>query len=140
MKFVTPLTEAEEDTLKAALHYGPSVRFRQRARAIYWSHQGYRLGEIADLLEVHYTSVSGWLDRWETQGLRGLYDEPRSGRPPIYSEAEAQRLQELIEQEPRHVRQAQAQLVRETGKSASRDTLKRLLKKSGCGGNAAANH
>jgi transposase len=102
---------------------------RQRAQAIYWSHQGHYLSEIAKALEVHYTSVSEWLNRWKTQGLRGLYDGPRSGRPRIYTEIEAQRLRELIEQEPRHAKQAKAQLIRETGKSASRDTLKRLLKK-----------
>ena len=133
MKFVKPLTPVEEVTLKAAWHYGPTPRVRQRAQAVYWSHQGYGLSAIAKALEAHYTSVSGWLDRWETQGLRGLYDEPRSGRPTIYTESEAQHLRELIEQEPRQVKQAQAQLIRETGKSASRDTLKRLLKKSGAG-------
>ena len=129
MKFVNPLTKAEEITLKAAWQHGPSARVRQRAQAIYWSHQGYRLSEIAKALGAHYTSVSGWLNRWESQGLRGLYEEPRSGRPPIYTESEAQRLQELIDQEPRQTKQAQAQLIRETGKVASRDTLKRLLKK-----------
>jgi transposase len=79
------------------------------------------------------------MERWESRGLRGLYDEPREGRPPIYNEAEVQRLQALLEQEPRSVKQAQARLIQETGKSASAKTLKRALKKKGCAGSAVAN-
>ena len=135
MKFVTALGEAEESTLQEAQRYGPTPRLRQRAQGVLWSAQGYRIGEIARLLSVHRVTVSSWLSQWEQQGLRGLYDSERSGRPAIYSASEQQRLVELVDDEPRRLSVARAQLSRETGKAASAQTAKRILKKTVIDGN-----
>ena len=130
MKYVEPLTEAETITLREASRYGPTLRLRQRAQALLWSAQGYAIKEIAALLAVHRVSVSSWIDDWRRDGLRGLYDQRRPGRPTIYNEEEAQRFRDLLEANPRQVKQAQAQLQEETGKIASTKTVKRLLKKN----------
>jgi len=82
MKLVAPLMEAERITLLEARDQGPTAPLRRRAQAVELSRRGYRLTAIADLLDVHRQAVSGWLTLWTTQGLRGLYDLPRSGRPP----------------------------------------------------------
>ena len=81
MKFVTPLMEAEQLTLLEARDQGPTAALRRRAQAVELSSRGYRRTAIADLLNVHGETVSGWLDLWDTQGIRGLYDQPRGGRP-----------------------------------------------------------
>lgn len=129
-KYVTPLTEAERETLRAAMAYGPSARVRQRAQAVYGSDQGFRIGQLATLLDADRDTVSAWLDRWERDGLRGLYDAPRCGRPMIYTPAEQQQLRAWVDAEPRQLKQAQARLAETTGKHASGATLKRVLKKS----------
>lgn len=33
-------------------------------------------------------TISDWFNRWESEGFTGLVDLPKSGRPPIFSEAE----------------------------------------------------
>lgn len=91
---------------------------------------GYSRTEIGKLLFVIPDVVSTWLSRWTESGLAGLYDEPRSGRPPIYSEPEIQKLRELVDLAPQELKKAQAELAAITGKFASRDTLKRVLKKN----------
>ena len=138
MKFVTPLTEAEQLTLLDARDQGPTAALRRRAQAVELSSRGYRRTAIADLLGVHRETVSGWLDLWDTQGLRGLYDQPRGGRPPRFTPAEAEQVRLDVEQSPRQLRQVQSRLQDRLGKTASRQTLRRVLKKSTAGvGNAA---
>src|SRR5512133_1573102 len=39
--------------------------------------------EIADLLDYHPATVRRWLHRFAIDGVAGLPDRPRSGRPPL---------------------------------------------------------
>ena len=49
-----------------------------------------------------------------------MYDEPRSGRPPIYTLAEAAQLCDWLAAEPRQIKQVhQARLEQATGKRAA---------------------
>ena len=129
MKFVAPLTQAEQITLLEARDQGPTAALRRRAQAVELSSRGYRRTALADLLKVHCETISGWLDRWDTQGLRGLYDQPRGGRPPRFTPAEAEQVCLEVEQSPRQLRQVQARLQERLGKTASRQTLRRTIKK-----------
>ena len=137
MKRIGPLSEAECETLRAAWKDGPNGRVRQRAQAVYLAHRGYRRIALAALFEVDVDTISAWLDGWEDEGLRGLYDEPRSGRPPIYTPLEAAWLCDWLEAEPRQLKQAQAQLAQATGKQASRQTMHRIVKKKPIVGSGA---
>jgi len=101
------------------------------AHAMLLSAKGYSCDAIADILSAHRTTVSLWIDAWHAKGLAGLRDEPRPGRPPIYSAAERARLQALVDEQPHQLKAAQARLEAETGKTASPRTVKRCLKKSG---------
>ena len=129
MKLIAALTDAERETLREALQYGPSARVRQRAQAVYLSSRGYRLALLAELFEVDRDTVSSWLDGWEARGVRGLYDAPRTGRPLLLNEPEQQQVRRWVEEEPRQLKQVQVQLAMQTGKTASLKTLKRVLKK-----------
>lgn len=138
MKFVAPLTDAERLTLLEARDQGPTAALRRRAQAVELSSCGYRRTAIADLLGVHCETVSGWLNLWDTQGLRGLYDFPRAGRPPVFTPQEAEQVRAEVEQSPRQLRQVQARLQERLGKTASRQTLRRVVKKSMGGAGRAA--
>ena len=129
MKRISCLTEVEQMPLACAHHDAPWPAFRRRAQALLLSAKGYSCKAIADLLSVHRTSVSLWIDAWEAKGLAGLRDAPRSGRPPLYSDAERARLQALVDEQPHQLKAAQARLEAETGKAACTQTLKRGLKK-----------
>ncbi len=130
MKFIKPLTEAEQITLQEAHRQGPTPRVRQRAQALLLSAQGMRIPYLVEVLGVDRDTLSRWFDDWEEQGLRGLYDAPRPGRPPILSLAEQQRVVEWVEDEPRRLRLAQVQISQETGKAVSLRALTRVMKKT----------
>ena len=84
--------------------------------------------QIADIFEVQYQTVSRWIDDWDDYGLRGLYKGHAGGRAPIYTHQDEQRIKELVAEEPRRLSYVQAKIEEETGKSASKSTLSRILK------------
>ena len=57
-------------------------RVRDRAHSILLSSQGMKMEEIAAIFSVDRDTISEWFNRWESQGVDGLYDRPHSGRPP----------------------------------------------------------
>lgn len=129
-RYVSPLSESLQEALLAIYRSHPDFSCRQRAQAILLSHKGYNLQQLQAILDVDRDTLSQWLNRFEQSGLEGLRDQPRSGRPPIYSQADIQLLKSLIDDEPRQIKQAQAVLESATGKSSCTETLRRALKKT----------
>ena len=84
MKYATPLTPEMKQMLQEMWRNHPILRCRQRAHGILLSARGYRIPQIAQILEVERRAVSAWIDNWETCGLFGLYDQARSGRPHYF--------------------------------------------------------
>ncbi|MEM9834829.1 MAG: helix-turn-helix domain-containing protein [Bacteroidota bacterium] len=85
MRFVSSLTQKEQEGLRPLVHDSTNHRERMRAQAILWSDKGYKLKQIADLCEVDRDTVSKWLRRWEQDRPSGLKDASRSGRPATLS-------------------------------------------------------
>lgn len=92
--------------------------------------RGFTINQLSEIVEVRRDAISEWITRWETEGIRGLYDRPRSGCPPIYTEVEVALLKVLVDAELRQIKTAQTKLADLTQKTASTSTLKRLLKKT----------
>ncbi len=78
----TPLTAAELATLENYSRHADHHRERRRALTILGHHRGQSLPQLAALFAVRYATVHGWLTRWQRQGLAGLAEGTRAGRPP----------------------------------------------------------
>lgn len=85
-RFVDALKESEQQTLTTAYHQSEKRALRRSAHAILLSDQSHTIDQISEMLQVHRDAVSRWLKQWETLGLDGLIDKPRSGRTPILDE------------------------------------------------------
>ena len=74
-----PSSEIEQ--LRADLH----GRWRQATRAvmILLSAHGLASAQITELLDCHPATVRRWISRFNSEGLAGLADRPRSGRPRL---------------------------------------------------------
>ena len=57
-------------------------RLWKRATAIQALARGESLEAVARMLDVTAETVGSWRKRYESEGLSGLMDKPRSGRPP----------------------------------------------------------
>ena len=69
------------------------ARLVERARIVLAASQGKRVPAIARQLTLSEKAVRLWLKRFNTQGLDGLNDEPRVGRPATYT---AEQVSEVI--------------------------------------------
>lgn len=134
MKFIKALSEAEVLTLRAAQRDGSTPRLRQRALAVLFSSQGLSIMRLVAVLGVDRDTVSVWLDAWETRGLRGLYDGPRTGRPPRLAAADRQWLSTQLCEQPQPLQQVRERLRSARGKVVSVQTLERVLKKKASSG------
>ena len=76
------------------------ARMVERARIILACLEGKEIQQVAKDLDSSIPTVSKWRKRFGQQGLPGLRDEPRSGKPPIYDAAFRDRVLALLEQTP----------------------------------------
>jgi transposase len=56
----------------------------ERAKVVLAALDGEGVGAIAARVQLSPATVYRWLHRYEQQGLAGLADQPRKGRPPTY--------------------------------------------------------
>lgn len=98
---LTPQGHAE---LESILRRGTTeVRLHRRARMVVLAASGMTVTEIAAELETSRSRVSIWLGRYANEGVRGLEDRPRSGRPKAISPLERHRVLAAACQAPREL-------------------------------------
>ena len=131
MRFISHLSEISRETLTQMHQKHPKSRARMRAHIILLSAEKYTIDKIAELYHIQRDTVSICLTRWENNGLVGLLDKPRSGRPRLLTAEEEDLALKFIEEDQRNSKKAQSLLQKETGKEISEWTFKRTLKRSG---------
>ena len=129
MKFIARLTNEERQTLEEAYRNHPKFSVRQRVQGILWNAQGYTITQVYRLLNVRRETMSVWFDRWESHGVMGLFDDPRSGRPLMFDNKEQAQFIAYVDENPHQAKQAAARIQEQTGKQASFSTFRRMLKK-----------
>ncbi len=126
----TPLEEQQQEQLYC-LARSSKRSHADRARAILMTYQGQTAEQIADVLIVRAQSVRRWRIRFARQGVEGLKDKPRSGRPPLKREAALSVVPEKLQSVnqsltcPRLVQDVQKQ----TGVTLTANYMSLILKK-----------
>ena len=131
MKYLS-LTPEQLDELDAVLS-GPPCRgqYFKRIQSVKLNAQQYSISAISHLLEVHYNTVYRWICRYEAEGIEGLRDQPKSGRPSLLGEADRPSIEAWVEEIPNQPKTVLARIEQELDKTVSRSTLKRTLKQWG---------
>jgi transposase len=95
------LTAAERHRLKA-LAYSHSAGYQQviRARIVRDAARGYSNAKIAGRQQVTVDTVRRWRGRYADEGLPGLTDRPRPGRPPVFTPVQVAEVKALACQLP----------------------------------------
>jgi len=93
IKLRTLTPEEKAAIAKLARSRTAAAREVERARIILLASKGKRVPAIAQELELTEITVRAWLKRFNNEGLDGLADLPRSGRPTTYS---AEQVAEVI--------------------------------------------
>lgn len=76
------------------------ARVAQRARIILLAADGHSNRAIADRVGMHYNQVGEWRQRFVADGLAGLLDGDRPGRPPIYGHDDVLLLVKTVTEDP----------------------------------------
>ena len=87
-----PVSEIEQ------LHGDLHGRWRQATRAVMMllSLHGLTAAQIAELLDCHPATVRRWIGRFNAEGLAGLVDRPRCGRPRLGGRRLTRRIAALL--------------------------------------------
>jgi putative transposase len=73
---------------------------RQRAMGLRLLHEGKAPQDVAEFLSVSQPTVYDWHHRWQRQGIEGLANRPKSGRPVKADQNYVELLEQVVEQDP----------------------------------------
>src|SRR5215475_5134953 len=125
-------------TLESFVKQTQEARIFRRAQAVRDVVQGRRLQTVSDTLHFTYSALHKWVHRFATQGVQGLVDRPRPGRPPKVTCELAHHLDRLVDQDPLQHGSSHSQwscqelataLARQIGVQLSRESVRDVLKK-----------
>jgi transposase len=122
MRPFTPIVLSEEQKKQLQSNIKPTTQYRfvQRINAILLAAEGKNNKQIARKVGLSAVAVSHWRTRFAKYGMEGLYDLPRSGKPPTYGHAERLKLVDVACQPPSlKVRWTVRELAQKTGMSKS---------------------
>lgn len=101
--FVRTLTRAERNRLADILRHPPGVKVFLRAKAVDLSSQGWKIPEIAEIVERDRSVVSRWLHRFDDEGIDGLWPKKSPGRPPKVTAEFRDAVDQAARQNPREL-------------------------------------
>lgn len=127
------LTPEERQSLVSLARAGTTKqRDHFRARVILLAADGLRNDQIAARLDTQAMTVAKWRNRFISQRLAGLADEPRPGKKPLYTpETERRILDKLNDPPPEGWAVWNGRLVAEALGDVSDDYVWRVMRKHG---------
>ena len=140
MRTVYQLKPKELAEIEKAMRQDKRAEVRQRATVIRLLHLGQNPQAVAEHQMVSVPTIYNWHKLWREQGIEGLANKPKTGRPAKASDAYCQKLEALLEKEPAEFGyrfviwtsdRLRTHLEKETGISLSEGRFRALLKKRG---------
>jgi len=85
-RYSVELSDAERAKLEGWVKNPPKPHLRKRAWAILLVADGQPMYEVAEdyRVRVHRTTVSEWVQRYQSNGITGLKVKPGQGRKPAF--------------------------------------------------------
>ena len=126
-------------TLDTFIKQTKKVRVFRRAQAVRNVVKGQRLQTVSDTLSFTYSALRKWVHRFASQGVQGLVDRPRSGRPPKMTCELEKHLNRLVDEDPLQHGSIHSQwschelatvLAQQTGVQIGRESVRCILKKT----------
>jgi transposase len=99
--FVRALKAAERKELARLIHSNGDARIVRRSQMIRLSAEGQTASQIAALWDVTGEAVRRTIHRFNVEGIAGLADKPRKGRPPKKTDRYVALLKEAVRNNPR---------------------------------------
>jgi transposase len=101
---------------------------RQKAHCLLLANQGIKVEELMKIFQVSYRTIYNWFDKWELEGMRGLYSKKGRGSKPKFNQEQKEKIKEWTKQEPRQLKRVVEKVKEEWGIITSTSTIKIILK------------
>lgn len=140
MRTVYQLKVKELAEIEKAMRQDKRAEVRQRATVMRLLHFGHKPETIAEQQMVSVPTIYNWHKLWRGQGIEGLANKKKTGRPSKATEIYCQKLEELLAKEPADFGyrfgiwtsdRLRTHLEKETGILLSESRFRALLKKRG---------
>jgi transposase len=102
---------------------------RQRAHFLILASQGVKVEELIKIFQVSYKTIYNWINRWELEGIVGLYNKPGRGCKRIFNPEQESLIREWARQSPRQLKKVLQKIKEEWGITVSTQTVKRILRR-----------
>jgi transposase len=126
-------------TLETVLKETKEVRVFRRAQAVREVVKGQRLQHVSEALQFTYSALRKWVHRFANQGVQGLLDRPRPGRPAKVTCELEKHLNRLVDEDPLEhgslysqwsCRELATVFAQQTGVHLGRESIRCVLKKT----------
>lgn len=137
---VREITSAEHEELKALYHQTKDVRVRTRTQMILLAYEEEMTApQIAKIVRKDEQTVRRWIKRFNSEGVNGLADSPRSGAKRKISDEYREKVVTVVRRRPRALGEPYSlwtlqRLVEymavETGVRVSAESVRLILKEN----------
>jgi transposase len=126
----TPILDKEaKNALEHGFKTGKKHAFRVRCQLVLLKSENRKSKEVAKIVKMCEMSVNNWLVRYADEGIEGLKTKTGRGRKPLINKiTDEASILESIQSNRQRLQTAKSEWEAQSGKSVSRDTLRRFLK------------
>jgi transposase len=96
---------------------------RQRAHFLILASLAVKVEELMKIFQVSQKTIYNWINRWESEGIVGLYNKPGRGCKRIFNAEQESIIRDWAKQEPRQLKKV-LQKIKEKWKIEVRGCLK----------------
>lgn len=134
------MSPAQQAELEVLYRKTKDPRMRTRAQMVLLAaEQGLAASDVAPIVREDRSTVWRWLKRYLAEGVEGLKDDPRAGRPAEITQAFRTELVAAVRRRPRSLalpyslwtlQRLSDYMAEKTGQRISAQTVRRILKKA----------
>ena len=128
MIFFRDINPLSAKLLERIYHQSRKTQVRQRAHCLILANQGVKVEKLMEIFQVSYRTIYNWFDRWESEGIVGLYNKPGRGRKPTFNSQQKAQIKDWVKQEPRQLKKVAQKIKEAWGIEVSIKTIQRVLK------------
>lgn len=128
MIFIREINPLSSKLLERIYRQSRHYQVRQRAHCLILASQGVKIEELIKIFCVSYKTIYNWFNRWELEGMVGLYNKPGRGCKPRFNCTQKTKIRQWAQQQPRQLKQVAQKIKEEWSITISTKTIKRVLK------------
>ena len=100
---------------------------RQRAHFLILASQQVKVKKLMEIFNISHRTIYNWLERWESEGMIGLYDKLGRGRKRTFSSEQEEKIRDWTREDPRQLKKVVQKIKEEWDIDTSTKTIKRIL-------------